>query len=175
MGAQLLSCGRLFVTPMDVAHQASLSMEFSTQEYWSESPFPSPGLLLLINTNTKSRSVMSNSLWPVDCSPPGPSVHGILQARILELVAISFSRESSQPRDQTQVSRIAGRRFNLWATKEAFSLVQDNKYSLSFFFFWLCWIFLTASRLSPVAASRGYSSLRYSGFLLWWLLLRKLQ
>ena len=42
MGAQLLSCGRLFVTPMDVAHQASPSMEFSTQEYWSESPFPSP-------------------------------------------------------------------------------------------------------------------------------------
>ena len=38
---------------------------------------------------------------PVDCSPPGSSVHGILQARILEWVAISFSRGSSQPRDQT--------------------------------------------------------------------------
>ena len=38
---------------------------------------------------------------PVDCSPPGSSVHGILQARILEWVTISFSRESSQPRDQT--------------------------------------------------------------------------
>ena len=48
-----------------------------------------------------------------DYSPPGPSVHGILQARKLEWVAISFSRESSQPRDQTQVSYIAGRRFNL--------------------------------------------------------------
>ena len=45
----------------------------------------------------------------VDCSPPGSSVHGILQARILEWVAISFSRGSSPPRDQTQVSRIAGR------------------------------------------------------------------
>ena len=56
---------------------------------------------------------------PVDSSPPGFSVHGILQARILEWVASSFSRGSSQPRDQTQVSRIAGRRFNLWATKEA--------------------------------------------------------
>ena len=53
---------------------------------------------------------------PVDCSPPGSSVHGILQARILEWVAISFSRGSSWPRDQTQVSRIAGRHFNLWAT-----------------------------------------------------------
>ena len=50
---------------------------------------------------------------PVDCSPPGSSVHGILQARILEWGAISFSRGSSQPRDQTQVPRIAGRRFNL--------------------------------------------------------------
>ena len=50
---------------------------------------------------------------PGDCSPPGSSVHGILQARILEWVAISFSRVSSRPRDRTQVSCIAGRRFNL--------------------------------------------------------------
>ena len=49
----------------------------------------------------------------MDCSPPGSYVHGILQARILEWVAISFSRESSRPRDRTQVSRIAGIRFNL--------------------------------------------------------------
>ena len=49
----------------------------------------------------------------VDCSLPGSSIHGILQARILEWVAISFSRGSSQPRDQTQVSLIAGRCFTL--------------------------------------------------------------
>ena len=55
---------------------------------------------------------------PVDSSPPGSSVHGILQARILEWVAISFFREASWLRDRTQVSRIAGRRFNLWATRE---------------------------------------------------------
>ena len=54
---------------------------------------------------------------PMDYSPPGSSVHGILQARVLELVAISFSRGSSWPRDWIQVSRIAGRRFNLWATR----------------------------------------------------------
>ena len=60
---------------------------------------------------------------PVDCSPPGSSIHGILQARILEWVAISFSRGSSQPRDRTQVYHIAGRRFNLWATREAYSTV----------------------------------------------------
>ena len=46
---------------------------------------------------------------PVDCSPPASTVRGILQARILEWVAISFSRGSSQPRDWIQVSCIAGR------------------------------------------------------------------
>ena len=50
---------------------------------------------------------------PMDCSLPGFSVHGILQARILEWVTISFSRGSSRPRDQTRVSCIGGRRFNL--------------------------------------------------------------
>ena len=57
--------------------------------------------------------------YPVEYSPPDSSVYGIFQARILEWVAISFSRGSSQPRDQTQLSRIAGRCFNLWATREA--------------------------------------------------------
>ena len=56
---------------------------------------------------------------PMDCSPPGSSVHGTLQARILEWVAIPFCRGSSQPRDQTQVSCIAGGFFTIWATKEA--------------------------------------------------------
>ena len=55
----------------------------------------------------------------MDCSLSGCSVHGILQSRILEWVAISFSRGSSQPRDRTQVSHIAGRCFNLCATREA--------------------------------------------------------
>ena len=52
---------------------------------------------------------------PMDYSPPGFSVHGILQARILEWVAIPFSRGSSLCRDQTQVSCIAGRCFTVWA------------------------------------------------------------
>ena len=58
-------------------------------------------------------SVMSNACDPMDCSPPGSSVYGILQARILEWVAISFSRGSSQPRDQTLVSHIADRFFTV--------------------------------------------------------------
>ena len=49
---------------------------------------------------------------PMDCSPPGSSIHGILQARILEWVAIPFSRGSSQPKDLTQVSCISGRYFH---------------------------------------------------------------
>ena len=56
---------------------------------------------------------------PMDCSLPGSSIHGIFQARILEWVAISFSRGSSQPRDWTQVLYTAGRIFIIWATREA--------------------------------------------------------
>ena len=52
------------------------------------------------------------------CSPPGSSVHGISQARILEWVAISFSRESSRPRNWTWVSCIAGGFFTVWATRD---------------------------------------------------------
>jgi len=63
---------------------------------------------------------------PVDCRPPGSSVHGIVQARILEWVAISFSRGSSQPTDRTLVSRIAGSRFILWATREAPTPVEGG-------------------------------------------------
>ena len=55
----------------------------------------------------------------MDCSLPGSSFHGILQARVLEWVAISFSRGSFWPRDWIRVSRIPGRCFNLWATREA--------------------------------------------------------
>ena len=55
----------------------------------------------------------------MDCNLPGSSVHGILQARILEWVAISISRGPSRPRDQTWMSRIAGRFFTVWATRES--------------------------------------------------------
>ena len=58
---------------------------------------------------------------PIDCSPPVSSVHGILQARILERVAIPFSRGSFWPRDQTHVSCVTGRFFTIWATREAWT------------------------------------------------------
>ena len=56
---------------------------------------------------------------PMDGSLPGSMVHGIFQARILEWAAISFSRGSPQPRDQSRVSCIADGRFTIWATREA--------------------------------------------------------
>ena len=55
----------------------------------------------------------------MDCNPPGSSVHEIFQARILEWVAVSFSRGSSQPRDQTRISGIAGSFFTIRAIREA--------------------------------------------------------
>ena len=72
----------------------------------------------------EKRWVLITQLCPALCDPmdwgsPGSSVHGILQARILEWVAISFSKRSSQPRDQTEISSIEGRLFTIWATREA--------------------------------------------------------
>ena len=62
----------------------------------------------------------------MDCSPPGSSVHGISQARILEYAAISFFRRSSWPRDQTQVSRVGRWILYHWATRA--SLYTSNKH-----------------------------------------------
>ena len=60
------------------------------------------------------------SRYPTDCSPSGSSLHGILQARILERVAVPFSKGSPWPRAQTQVSCIEGRFFTYWATWESY-------------------------------------------------------
>ena len=66
-----------------------------------------------------SCSVGSDSLRPMNCSPPGSPVHGIFQARILGRVAISYCRGASLSRAQTQFFSIAGRFFTIWATREA--------------------------------------------------------
>ena len=77
----------------------------------------------------------------MDCSPPGSSVHGILQARILEWVAIPFSRGYSRPwRDQTQVCCIAGRFFTVWAT---------------YFIYIYIYIYIYSIHLTSVQVSRG--------------------
>ena len=72
------------------------------------------GYFFFLSLTQSSPTVCS----PMDCSPPGSSAHGIFQAKILEWVALPFSRGSSQPRDWTQVSCIAGRLFTIWATRK---------------------------------------------------------
>ena len=71
-------------------------------------------LMLLVFESSESCSVV-----PTLCDPMDYTVHGVLLARILVWVAVPFSRGSSQPRDWTQVSHIAGRFFTNWATREA--------------------------------------------------------
>ena len=74
---------------------------------------------------------------PMDCSLPGSSVHGIFQAIVLEWIAISFSRGSSQPKDQTRVSCIVDKCFTIWAPREVLGVeealkcgLKDNFYKL---------------------------------------------
>ena len=101
-----------------------------------------------------SRSVVSDSAtpWTVTYQAPQVTVHEVFQARVLEWVAISFSRGSSWPRDRTWVSCIAGRRFTIWATGK-----PERMSFINFF---------------PLAAvSRVYCFLWCTGFSLWWLLL----
>ena len=80
---------RLCATPETAAHQAPPSLGFSRQEHWNGLPFPSP-----MHESEKwkwSRSVVSTLSDPMDCSPPGSSVHGIFQARVLEWGAIALT------------------------------------------------------------------------------------
>ena len=83
---------------------------------------------------------------PMDCSLSDSSVHGIFQARILEWVATPFSRGSSQPRDQTQVSHIAGRSFTAWAREALFFFFSytfyQTVYSFSFHWFFFSSLFI---------------------------------
>ena len=88
---------------------------------------------------------------PMDCSLPGFSVHGIFQARIMEWVAISFSRRSSCPRDWTRVSRIVGRHFHhlnlIFKISYSYHILRKVYRSL------LPLIILLAHFLSPVPVS----------------------
>ena len=102
---------------------------------------------------------MSESVtpWTVACQAP-PST-GILQARILEWVAIPFSRGSSQPRDGTQVSRIAGRFFTGWATMEALSRIQFSSVQL-LSHVWLFETPWTAARQASLSVTSSRSLLK---------------
>ena len=120
-----------------------------------------------------SCSVMSDSCNPIDCSLPGSSVHRIHQARILEWVAVSFSRGSFWPRNWTQVSCIAGRLFTDGATRETrLPLLTTSspflplQYILWEYFFWFS---LTYSRsvVCKLASQRTNSKVMVHSFHLY--------
>ena len=134
----------------DIGSSAKLWADSLCQvSFWNtgciSDPWPRTDLVILRKTahfikplllDTKSVLIAQSclTLWdPIDCSLPGSSVHGILQARKLEWVAISFSRGSSWPRDRTGISCSADRFFTFWATREALGtkvVSKLNKYPL---------------------------------------------
>ena len=79
---------RLCATPQMAAHQAPPSLGFSRQEHQSGLPFPSP--MRESESESEVAQLCPTCSGPMDCSPPGSSVHGIFQARVLEWLAISF-------------------------------------------------------------------------------------
>ena len=83
-----------------------------------------------VRTCMLSRQSCPTPCNPMDCTLPGSSVRGILQARILEWVSISFSKGFSQPRDGTEISCIAGRFFTDWARREAPVLLWIQRFIL---------------------------------------------
>ena len=94
----------------------SISMGLSPEQVNSDVTCSLSTASLLITTAWKVKVIQSCRTL---CDPMDYTVHGILQARILEWVAFPFSRGSSQPRDWTQVSLIAGGFFTSWTTREA--------------------------------------------------------
>ena len=81
---------RLCATPQMAAHQGPPSLGFFRQEHWSGLPFPSP------MRESEEREVAQSCptlSYPMDCSPAGPSIHGIFQARVLEWVAIALEMD----------------------------------------------------------------------------------
>ena len=105
---QLPSFVHLFVTPVDIPDSSWL--RFPCQHRHSVLLWPAYVLLI-----AQSCLILCN---PTDYSLPGSTVHGILQARILEWIAIPFSRGSSLSRGWTWVSCVAGGFFNVWAIRE---------------------------------------------------------
>ena len=98
-------------------HTVGLHCDFCLNSIWGASMFQTPNLAPHALSHILSCVLVAQSCPtlcdPIDYSPPGSSAHGFLQARILELVVIPFSRGSSQPRDQIQVSCIAARCFTI--------------------------------------------------------------
>ena len=80
--ACMLSYAQLFVTPWTVAHQASLSMEFSREEYWSGLPFPTPGIFLTQGLNPHLLCLLYSQAYSLPLAPPGKP-HNIAASALL--------------------------------------------------------------------------------------------
>ena len=116
-----------------------------------------------------SGSVVSNS-DPMDCSPPGSSVHGIFQARVLEWGAIAFSIRSSPPRDQTWVSHVVGRHFTIRATREVSYVTKTKQCRKNGLFFsppWKPWIPSSLRAPDSLSTYLRISSLTSLSLFLW--------
>ena len=134
-------------------------MEFPTRWWFSPDNETPPHICLSQHgqhTERKESEVpqsCSTLCDPMDCSLPASSIHGIFQARVLEWVAISFFRRSSQPRDWTQVSCIAGRFFTVWVTREAHMVPQQ-----SFF----------KGQVKEGVSPKVYHELMHNSLIGWW-------
>ena len=117
---------RLLATPWTAAYQAPPSMGFSRQEYWNGVPLPSPQ-----STHSSESEVTQSCLMilcdPVYYSPPRLLYPwGFSRQEYWSGLPFPSPGGSSWPRDRTQVSCIAGRRFNLWATREALHIAVEK-------------------------------------------------
>ena len=120
----------MYNTKSTAWHTVGLHCDFCLNSVWGASMFQTPNLA----PHALSHFILSCCVLvaqscptlcdPMDYSPPGSSLPGMLQARILGWVAMPSSRRSSQSRDQTQVSCIAARFFTIWATREALVYMQ---------------------------------------------------
>ena len=93
-----------------------LTLIHQSRKQWVQLPFAITAFVCMHVKSLHSCLTLCN---PMDCSPPGPSVRGILQARMLEWIAMPSSRGYHQPRHWTQLSHIEGEFFTIWATSEA--------------------------------------------------------
>ena len=107
-------------------------------------------LLFILESESEVAQLCLTLCNPMGCSLPDSSIHGILQTRTLEWVAISLSKRSSQPRDRNKVSRLVGRRFTLWAL----------------FILRILQIHLLLLVIFPSSASRSHSFLEWN--VAWW-------
>ena len=102
-----------------LSHQGSPNTPLAVVGYHSGLPFLLQGIVLTHWSNLRLLHLLHWHVGSLPLAPPGKPQFGILQARILERVAIPFSKGSSQPRDWNWVSYISSRFFTVWVTKEA--------------------------------------------------------